>query len=164
MSKRIAVLAFLVAACAGNPAPFQIDVAPADHAQLEGRWVGSFDNERTGRYGTIVFALQASADTAFGEVFMPLAQDQWVGDRNRQDKPLLATVFEPPAVLTIQLVRVRGNQVAGILDPYVSPDCDCVVVTIFAGLIDGDVIRGTFVTEGQAARVAEGVWHVARAK
>lgn len=156
----MAFTAVAALACAGNPAPVPVEASPAGHKLLEGTWVGTYESERADRYGSIVFTLDATADTAHGDVLM-VPNDQFNGRRDDPDG-IAATAPKPPTVLSIRFVRVRGNEVTGTLDPYLSPDCGCVVVSIFTGFIDKDRISGTYVTEGQFARVAEGSWKVER--
>lgn len=156
----MAFTAVAALACAGNPAPVPVEASPAGHKLLEGTWVGTYEGERADRYGSIVFTLDATADTARGDVLM-LPDDQPNGRRGDPGE-IAATAPKPPTVLSIRFVRVRGNEVTGTLDPYLSPDCACVVVSIFTGFIDRNRISGTYVTEGQFARVAEGRWQVER--
>jgi hypothetical protein len=66
-------------------------------------------------------------------------------------------------VLTIKLVRVSGDTVSGVLDPYRDPGCDCPVVTTFTGTLNGDTIEGTFSTRGSPTNTPQtGNWRVKR--
>jgi hypothetical protein len=67
-----------------------------------------------------------------------------------------------PQALRIDFVAVAGDQVAGALEPYIAPDCDCVVTTRFLGKRVGDNITGTFRTRGPGGWMQEGTWAVAR--
>ena len=156
----MALTALAAIGCAGNPAPVPVEASPAGHNLLEGTWAGSYEGIRADQYGSIVFTLDTASDTARGDVLM-IPSDQ-PNARRGEPEEVLATAPKPPSVLSIRFVRVRGNEITGTLDPYVSPDCGCVVVSIFTGFIDGDVISGTYVTEGQFARVGEGRWKVER--
>jgi hypothetical protein len=59
-------------------------------------------------------------------------------------------------------VSVGGGTITGTLEPYVSPDCECVVTTTFTGHIAGDTIDGIFVTRMPSGLLLEGAWQVTR--
>ena len=50
----------------------------------------------------------------------------------------------------------------GSLEPYVAPDCNCVVTTVFRGTVAGNQIQGDFVTRGESGLRQEGRWSVTR--
>jgi hypothetical protein len=67
-----------------------------------------------------------------------------------------------PHLLTIRFVAIRGGYVEGALEPYIAPDCQCVVQTVFRGRRAGEEIRGQFVTQGQPGPHQTGTWSVRR--
>lgn len=74
--------------------------------------------------------------------------------------------MRPPVstMLSIHLVRVVGNQVDGILDPYWDPLCNCEALTTFSGELFENRITGTFVTRLSGDTLATGRWEVTRRK
>jgi hypothetical protein len=65
-------------------------------------------------------------------------------------------------VLQITFVRVGTGTVEGMLEPYVAPDCKCVVTTVFRGTIKGNAIDGEFTTRGPQGLEQRGTWRVER--
>ena len=62
------------------------------------------------------------------------------------------------------MVRVFGHQVAGQLEPYTDPECQCRVRTVFSGRLDGDTIAGVFHAYREDGRTLTGDWRVLRRK
>ena len=61
------------------------------------------------------------------------------------------------------MVRVEGDLLTGVLDPYLDPDSGVELVTIFRGRLEGDVISGTFASTNQATGdLSTGRWMVQR--
>jgi hypothetical protein len=134
----------------------------ADVRGLVGEWAGEYTSDGLGRSGSITFTLAADGDTARGDVIMiprglhaPLqpAREPQDGLRTRA-----------PEVLTINFVRVTGNQVDGSLAPYVDPECGCILYTSFVGRLAGNMIGGTFVSLNAAMGTMRqtGTWNVVR--
>jgi hypothetical protein len=67
-------------------------------------------------------------------------------------------------LLTVRFVRIDGSAVRGILEPYIAPDCQCSVTTVFRGTVTGDRVEGTYTTRGPNDLVQEGRWSAARRK
>ena len=67
-------------------------------------------------------------------------------------------------LLTVRFVRIDGGLVRGELEPYIAPDCQCPVTTVFRGAVTGDRIEGTYMTRGPQGLVQEGRWSAARKK
>jgi hypothetical protein len=67
-----------------------------------------------------------------------------------------------PQVLQVSFVAVADARVSGTLEPYLAPDCQCVVHTTFTGSISGDVVKGTFVTRVPGGAEQGGRWKVMR--
>ncbi|HEU4993625.1 MAG TPA: hypothetical protein VFT29_02360 [Gemmatimonadaceae bacterium] len=151
----------VAAACRYQPTPVPLLGAPADIAAMAGEWSGEYFSAQSGRSGSISFSIVAGKDTAFGDVVMT----PWRG------QPLVAAdvasrahaLHSPaPDVLKVQFVRVRGGEMEGALEPYLAPDCQCAVTTVFQGVLRGNTIRGRYVTTGAVGLRQEGDWSVAR--
>ena len=61
-----------------------------------------------------------------------------------------------------EFVHLAGGRVSGELEPYIAPDCQCRVTTRFDGVVQGDVIRGTYVTLGAPGGEQGGTWEMRR--
>ena len=147
----------LAAGCASAPPPVPILGARPDVAALAGTWAGDYWSPATGRSGSITFDLAAGADTAFGDVLMmpsrlPHATASHDGPRAGQ-----------PEALRIAFVRAARDSVFGYLDFYLDPECGCVLMTKFAGRLEGDEIRGRYLTRNtQTSEITSGEWNVRR--
>jgi hypothetical protein len=166
--RRLGVAAVLlgVGACAYHPPAVPVTGSRAALDALAGTWEGEYSSDATGRSGSIRFTLRAATDSAFGEVLMvpagatrPLTRAGVEGGaRSDQASPAASA-----AVLTIRFVSAEGGTVAGSLDPYRAPDCDCILTTHFTGRRDGERITGTFVTTGDPVHERlTGRWQVTR--
>jgi hypothetical protein len=158
-----AALLALAAACASTPEPHvPVSISPADLTRLAGEWTGEYSSATTGRSGSIVFHLTATADSAHGDVIMvpratglPLQRAMLREQPNAQ----LAQARE----ITIRFARIEGGRVTGAMDRYVDPDCDCPVSTTFEGTVRGNRIEGTFNTYGApTGHPVTGRWSVQR--
>jgi hypothetical protein len=71
-----------------------------------------------------------------------------------------------PQVLTINFVRVSAGIVTGTIDPYRSPDCSCLLLTVFRGRLTGERIEGEFVSRHSEHLSMEqkGTWWATRVK
>jgi hypothetical protein len=167
----VAGIALLLAAnaCATMPAPVPLVADPEGKLLLAGNWVGEYWNPATGRSGSISFSLvqhdttqcNVHAEHAHGDVLMvplggealPPAEGWEIGRAER----------EAPTVLRIQLIRVRGERLTGTLEPYRDPDTGNAVSTTFEGIINGDEIRGDFVSvDARTGQRFMGNWRVLR--
>lgn len=168
-------LATGLAACRG-PAPLVPVVGPkTDVAALTGHWSGEYISQLTGRGGTIDLTVSGQGDSASGVVLMipagfgqPL--EPWL---DPELDPALHPALDPaleiearaptPAPLTIQFIRVEGNNVSGVMAPYADPQTGDRLITSFAGRLAGDTIAGTFLTHpGPAPGGETGRWIVTR--
>ena len=145
----------LTAACAWQPSPV-VMVGPENEVyQLAGEWSGEYRSAEAGRSGTIWFKLDAQKDTAFGDVLMIPREPVMTSPEPsapKQGKDL-------PSVLTIKFVRVDGTRITGAIDPYPSPDCGCMLFTVFRGELSGDRIVGDFmILHSGEEKVQSGVW------
>lgn len=157
-----AMVAAAVAACSQTPSPVPISGEPADIAALEGEWVGEYHAlGQSGRSGTILFRLEAGADTAHGDVLMHIA--------GRETAEVLPYTGDPwvnvprDRILTVTFVRAAGGTVFGRLDPYNDPVCGCEMKTTFTGRIKGNLIEGNYTSEHvNGGDRIEGRWRVSR--
>ena len=158
-----AALGMAISACASTQEPrVPVSISPADLTRLGGEWTGEYTSPMTGRGGSIVFHLTATADSAHGDVVMvprgagsPLRRAVYTGQAPAQPTQ--------PQELTIRFARFQGDRVTGMMDPFIDPDCNCPVSTTFEGTVKGDRIDGTFTTRGSpAGDPATGSWSVQR--
>ncbi|MFL5381831.1 MAG: hypothetical protein ACJ8GN_04885 [Longimicrobiaceae bacterium] len=150
------------AACMPTPpAPVPVS-APPGTTGLVGEWAGEYESPAVGRGGSIVFHLDAGRDTAQGDVLMVPRGSRAAPQRAPAEPGTVVRASLAPQVLTIRFVRVEGDRVTGVLDPYVDPECGCRVFTAFEGTLAGDRLRGTFVTRGEPSGPVTGTWRVER--
>jgi hypothetical protein len=163
------LLAAALAGCAARQAaPFHVSGEAGAVARLAGQWTGSYDSPVLGRSGSIAFTFPDTGSTAHGDVVMMLPG---------QSTPLSPAPGVTPAgttagtaapapsgpVLTIDFAQARGDSITGTVTPYLDPDCSCSVRATFTGHIEGDTIRGTFVTTRMVgSQRVQGTWEVRR--
>jgi hypothetical protein len=154
----VAWSALLAAGCATNPVPV---VSPTgDAARLQGEWGGAYWSPDTQRHGSISFILGTEADTAFGEVVMIPHQDPFHPlDEDLQHRESEMRIDE---VLMIRFVRIAGDSVTGELTLYQDPVCGCELRTTFIGMLESDVIDGTYRSQHSSGMVHRGEWRVVR--
>ena len=159
----VAALAIAELGCRYCPevVPIWGDIGDLD--RLAGEWTGEYSSPDSRRTGAITFMITAHGDSAFGEVHMALPVEESL------PRPVdLLTGHSAHArsadLLSVQFVRVAGGSVRGELEPYISPDCECRVRTIFTGTIDDGVVSGTFLTTTDWAGRQEGRWRVVRVR
>ena len=157
-------LAVLAAACGGSSAePVPVVAGELDMAQLHGEWRGEYEAPSVGRNGSIVFRLEAGADTALGDVVMiprDLGRPLEPAEIESQPEQERSTA----EVLRIAFVRIEGGRVSGTLQPYQDPECRCPVNTTFTGRLKGDVIEGEFEAVRGGGEVFTGTWRVQRSR
>lgn len=134
-------IALSATACAMNGPPVLVAGAPDDLQQLTGEWDGEYTSAEAGRSGSIYFKLTGARDTARGDVLM-IPRDQ-SGNRDYLNPGTSMRLV--PRVLTIKFVNVDDDIIAGTMDPYEAPDCECQLLTTFRGVIRGNRVEGTFV-------------------
>lgn len=162
---RFAVLAsaVLLAGCHFRANPVPIIGERTSIAALAGTWSGAYHGTASGRTGSIVFTIRVSADSAFGDVLMETPPG--VSPIQATDDPTVhRTHASASRALAIKFVEIAGGNVEGALEPYIAPDCDCVVTTTFTGSVRADTVRGTFVTRGRLMNPQTGVWSVTRSR
>jgi hypothetical protein len=148
-------------ACAGTPSPVHVVGTQSEIVALAGSWSGEYTSAETGRSGSIEFTLRAGSDTAFGDVVMV---PRTLAPSPADARTAAANLPSAPQVLPITFVRIMANVVSGTLDPYRSPDCGCMLTTVFRGTIGRDRIDGTFTTahSDRAVGTQDGRWWVTR--
>jgi hypothetical protein len=152
--------ALLLAACRYQLFPVPVSGERAAIASLAGEWVGDYRGRETARTGSIMFNIRAAGDSAFGDVLMATPGG---GMYATVDSPAQhARHTREPELLAVSFVSVVGNEVSGAIEPYVAPDCECVVQTTFTGRITGDTIAGEFRTRGPSIPTQSGWWRVLR--
>jgi hypothetical protein len=159
----IASLATVVA-CRYNPTPVPLQAAPADIASLAGRWEGTYEGRESGRSGNIVFIVKAGKDTAYGDVLMFAESAGRIQRVIAADVSTGEHVHHSPSsdLLRVSFVSVHDGTVEGALEPYIAPDCNCTVTTIFRGAVEGNSIRGEYLTTGHYGVRQTGKWSVKR--
>ena len=154
-------IAVFVAACRTTPpTPVRLQGEPSAIARLAGRWTGEYWNGSGGRGGSLGFSLRSGTDSLYGDVTMLDPRGQQLRAADPMDVHVLHVVS--PTQLRIDLVIAQGDSVRGVLEPYVSPDCECAVSTTFFGQLRGDRIDGRFETRNAGRLRAEGKWELAR--
>jgi hypothetical protein len=155
----------LTGACSSAISKAPVQGTASDVSQLVGEWQGDYNGGATGRRGLIAFRLRAGADTAEGDVIMQSRglNDPAIPDAAAVPWESLRTDRQP---LSIRFVFVSAGQVSGVLDPYRDPDCGCTLTTTFRGTLRGDVIEGTYHSEGESIShiPQDGQWRVKRVK
>lgn len=161
MSSRIGSFALLaLMACGGSSPPIQLQGEPLAISSLAGQWEGEYWGRPQATHGLITFFMSANPDSAFGDVVMlgPRGQLMMPADPAAQHRMHI----HAPQSLRIDFVHVGFAGVTGTLEPYIAPDCDCVVTTTFNGNVVGDTISGTFITRGAMRASTDGTWRVVR--
>ena len=157
-----AVLAIAgLAACRYQPSAVPLRGAPDDVAALAGHWDGEYSSLETHRSGTISFTIRAGSDTAYGDVTMIPETGQALVAADASTQAHLSHA-SAPEILRVTFVQIAGGVLEGALEPYIAPDCRCVVTTVFRGVIDGDRIEGRFETRGETGLRQEGRWRMQR--
>ena len=133
------VLAVATWACGGSP-PMPVPVSGefTDMSALAGEWSGEYSSAETGRSGSILFRLTAGTDSATGDVVM----HAMTGGPRGNDPSQPGAAPTPPQVLSIRFVHIQGGRVSGKLDPYIEPTCNCQLVTVFEGRLNGTKLEG----------------------
>jgi hypothetical protein len=161
MKRTLACLALVViAGCQSRSPAVRLQGEPVVLARLVGEWDGQYWGGSSGRSGVLSFSLASGSDTLYGDVTMLGSQGQRL---NAIESPDVHKAHVRVAQsLRVDFVRVAEDAVAGTLEPYRAPDCDCVVSTTFRGRVVADTISGTFVTRDAGTVLSEGSWRVVR--
>lgn len=163
---RIAVLtsaATLLMSCAYRPDPVPIAGSASALGSMAGTWLGEYSGSESGRSGSITFIIGARGDSAFGDVLMVSSTNAGALQPVHSAQEHMAHVRSSQA-LRIDFVAVSEGGLSGNLEPYIAPDCSCRVTTTFTGRRNGNVIEGTFVTQGPSNFEQRGTWRVSRSR
>ena len=160
MRDRIVVL---VAALAGFGCAWQGTPVPVtgDLAGLAGEWEGMYSSVESGRSGSLSFRLDATTDSAFGDVWMGAPEQQNV---RQHDAPQVVTARPRTAeALTIAFVRAEAGRVSGRLEVYRDPVTGERLFTQFDGTQQGNEFHGMYQTRNEVSgRVVRGEWTARR--
>ena len=140
--------------------PVQLQGDPTSIAWLAGSWTGSYWGGAGGRGGSLSFALRSGTDSLYGDVTMVDPHGQMLRAADPMD--VHALHVHSPQQLRIDVVRIEADSIRGVLEPYVAPDCECIVTTTFTGRVTGDRITGGFETRAGGRVRAEGSWEMKR--
>jgi hypothetical protein len=151
-----------LAACRYNPTPVPLEASAADIEALAGRWEGTYQGQQSGRSGNIVFIIKAGKDTAYGDVLMFAESAGRIQRVIAADVSTGEHVRHSPSsdLLRVSFVSVHGGVVEGALEPYIAPDCNCTVTTVFRGAVEGNSIRGEYLTTAHHGLRQTGKWSV----
>lgn len=155
----LALLAFAVVGCQANTVPVPV-MGSVD--QLVGEWSGEYYSPDTRRHGSILFHLDPGRDSATGDVLM-------IPDGGRAMPSVPERIDDQwrtwSQVVQISFVRCSDGEVTGWMVPYPDPETGELTYTEFTGHLDGDTLKGTFVSRvDKIGRRAEGTWSVVRKK
>lgn len=154
----VSAAALVACSYAGTPVPLR--GSAVDISRLAGRWDGEFWSDESGRRGTLLFTIRAGNDTALGDVVLYSGMTEPVIAADAKD-PQHLRHSRAPEVLHVSFVAVQGEMLRGEIEPYIAPDCNCVVVTEFLGAIAGDSVQGRYDTRGPGVRQT-GRWSMRR--
>ena len=140
--------------------PVQLQGDPTSIAWLAGAWTGEYWGGAGGRGGSLSFTLRSGTDSLYGDVTMVDPHGQQLRPADPTDVHALHVLS--PKLLRIDVVRIQADSIRGMLEPYVAPDCDCTVTTMFTGRVAGDRITGSFTTRAGGRVRAEGLWEMKR--
>jgi hypothetical protein len=163
-SLRLAIgAAVILGACAPVVMKTPVSGSRPSVSRLAGDWQGDYYSVESGRRGVISFHLKAGADTAEGDVIMQPTSDADPSAPNAAPTPWDAA-RAVNQVLSIRFAFATDTEVTGVLNAYRDPNCGCQLTTTFRGTIKGDVIEGTFHTEGEGTShvPTDGRWRVKR--
>ncbi|MEO8563347.1 MAG: hypothetical protein ABI601_14785 [bacterium] len=162
MRRTIATLALLSAAgCQSQQfMPVQLQGDPLSISSLAGMWVGEYWGAAAGRGGSLTFTLRSGSDSLYGDVTMVDPAGQAIRAADTPDAH--RTHMGASQQLRIDFVAVHADSVRGTLEPYVAPDCQCIVSTTFVGQMRGSEMKGTFATSNAGRVRAEGTWEMHR--
>ena len=156
----IGSLAVLLLACRSTPStPVRLQGEPSAIAKLAGTWAGEYWNGSGGRGGSLAFTLRSGSDSLYVTMIDPKGQQLRAAD----PMDVHRMHVQSPQGLRIDFASVQADSVRGVLEPYISPDCECAVSTTFLGRVRADRIDGRFETRSAGRLRAEGKWELKRA-
>jgi hypothetical protein len=151
----------LAAGCRTVPSPsIRLQGDPTSITRLAGSWVGDYRGGAGGRGGSLDFSLRAGSDSLYGDVTMIALHGRPL--RHADPMDVHRAHVQSPQTLRVDFVSVQADSVRGMLEPYISPDCECSVSTTFYGQVLGNQITGRFETRSGGIVRAEGFWQLKR--
>jgi len=154
------VVALLVACRTTASPPVILQGEPSAIARLAGEWTGEYWGGAGGRGGSLGFSLRGGTDSLYGDVVMLDPRGQQLRAADPIDVHVLHV--QSPTHLRIDYVMAKGDSLRGVLEPYISPDCECAVITTFFGQAHGNRMAGLFETRSGDRLRAQGSWELAR--
>ncbi len=150
----------LALGCRTQPMPVRLQGDPVSIAWLAGAWTGEYRGTAGRRGGSLAFILRSGTDSLYGDVTMvgPTGQPLRPADPIEVHRAHVQIAQQ----LRIDVVVAHEDVIMGTLEPYISPDCECVVETTFMGQVRGNVITGTFATRSGGLIITEGEWEMRR--
>jgi hypothetical protein len=139
--------------------PVRLQGDPVSIAWLAGSWTGEYWGG-TGRGGSLSFTLRSGSDSLYGDVTMMDLAGQPM--RSADPTDVHRGHVHAPQQLRIDFVAVHADSIRGTLEPYVLPECECIVSTTFVGQVRGTQITGSFQTRNAGRLRAEGSWEMKR--
>jgi hypothetical protein len=132
----------MLGACASSMSSVPVKGSDGDVARLAGEWKGEFEGVNDARAGTIDFSFEMGRHTADAKVVM--------------------TIDGKPIQLKVAVLNVDDSQVAGRMEPYLDPTCDCEVEGQFEGALSAGYIVGTYSMEPNGGEKRVGNWSAER--
>lgn len=157
---RASLAVVLAIGCRTQSTPVHVEGDPVSIAWLAGSWTGEYRGGSAARSGSLEFTLRHGTDSLYGDVTMVGSTGQPLRPADPMD--VHRSHVQALQHLRIDFVAVHADVVEGNLEPYVSPDCECIVSTTFVGQVRGDEIAGRFVTRNAGRVIAEGRWEMHR--
>jgi hypothetical protein len=152
--------AALAAGCQSHSMPVRLQGDATAIASLAGRWTGEYWGGAGGRGGSLAFTLRSGSDSLYGDVTMVDPKGQQL--RPADPMEVHQTHAQSAQGLRIDFASIRADSVRGTLEPYIAPDCNCIVSSTFFGKVQGDRITGRFETRNAGRVLAEGSWEMKR--
>lgn len=159
----VAALAITAVGCRYRAEVVPIWGDPGGLRRLAGEWTGDYSSPDSHRRGTITISITARGDSAFGEVLMVWGAEA-VSPRPADLLESHSRYVMSAEMLNIQFVRVADGRIRGELEPYIAPDCECLVRTVFTGTMGDAVVSGVYRTTTDWGGTQEGVWRADRVR
>jgi len=150
----------VLSACASSSTPVRVRGDPVTIAWLAGSWDGEYWGGSGGRRGSLSLHLESGTDSLYGDVLMTDPRGNVV--QSADPTVVHQQHVQSSQRLRIQFVAAHSDSVRGVLEPYVSPDCQCTVSTAFVGKVQGNEVTGTFATRRASEVWAQGFWRMTR--
>jgi hypothetical protein len=150
----------LAIGCQSQFMPVKLQGDPFSISSLVGDWTGEYWGAAGGRGGSLAFTLRSGSDSLYGDVTMadPAGQPIRAADAADAHHAHVSSSQQ----LRIDFVSAQADSVRGTLEPYISPDCQCIVSTTFMGQVIGNQMKGIFTTRNAGRVRAEGTWEMKR--